>query len=525
MFRRVIIAVVLVTGLFSFTACSNKRVVNPIADVDSKQPDKVLFDRAMEAMKRNKFEAARLALQTLINTYPDSEFVARAKLSIADSWYAEGGSAAWQQAEAEYLDFQTFFPNMPEAAEAQLKVANIHYQQMEKPDRDFTHAKRAEDEYRKLLLNYPDNQELVPLAKKRLLEVQEVLAEREYRIGRFYYLRESWPAAIARLKSVSDTYPLYSGADEVLYMLGSSYERQAAMVRVIPTCVKNGPRVPNCMSEDAKSRLTEYDEKEASKAYSKILTRYPIMGRAADAKSRLEAMKQPVPTATPEMIAQNKEEEAGRLERGLWSKMLLNFVKRPDTLQAAKVGEPTMIDPKPTNATDIVKSTMNAAAGTSGTAKVGAEVVKDGEIPKSQPIPRSDAPQPVTEETPVTPEQTNTGSGGGNTEGIGELVPNADAGAPAATVTSTPAGSTAPQTAAPAPVAPNPAPEAESGNGATANSGTQTPAPPTPVNEVAVQQDSSSSQNTAASGQQSTTEKDQGVSSSKAKKKKKIWPF
>ncbi len=68
MFRRVIIAVVLVTGLFSFTACSNKRVVNPIADVDSKQPDKVLFDRAMEAMKRNKYEAARLALQTLINT-------------------------------------------------------------------------------------------------------------------------------------------------------------------------------------------------------------------------------------------------------------------------------------------------------------------------------------------------------------------------------------------------------------------------------------------------------------------------
>ena len=28
-------------------------------------------------------------------------------------------------------------------AEVQLKVANIHYEEMEKPDRDYTHAKRA----------------------------------------------------------------------------------------------------------------------------------------------------------------------------------------------------------------------------------------------------------------------------------------------------------------------------------------------------------------------------------------------
>ena len=102
-----------------------------------------------------------MTLQTLINTYPDSEFIARAKLAVGDSWYAEGGTAALAQAEQEYSDFETFFPNMPEAAEAQLKIANIHYQQMEKSDRDYTHAKRAEDEYRKMILQYPDSK-LVP---------------------------------------------------------------------------------------------------------------------------------------------------------------------------------------------------------------------------------------------------------------------------------------------------------------------------------------------------------------------------
>src|ERR1700752_3975847 len=101
------------------TACPNKKISNPLAKVDSKQPDKVLFDRGMDSMKHNHYDIARLDMQTLINTYPDSEFIARAKLALADSWYAEGGSAASAQAEQEYSDFITFFPNMPEAAEAQ----------------------------------------------------------------------------------------------------------------------------------------------------------------------------------------------------------------------------------------------------------------------------------------------------------------------------------------------------------------------------------------------------------------------
>src|SRR5438046_10425458 len=94
---------------------------------------------------------------------------------------------------------------------------------MEKPDRDFTHAMRAEEEYRQVILQYPDNKKMVAEAKKRLLEVQEVIAEREYRVGRFFYLRESYPAAIARLKSFANHYPLYSNADDATVLLGPSF--------------------------------------------------------------------------------------------------------------------------------------------------------------------------------------------------------------------------------------------------------------------------------------------------------------
>src|SRR5262249_3326579 len=144
------------------------------------------YDRALASMKKGRYQEGRTLLETLINAYPDSEYIARAKLAVGDSWYAEGGAAAWKQAELEYKDFQVFYPNMPESAEAQLKVATIHYRQMEKPDRDFAEATRAGEEYKILIQQYPDTA-LVPEAKQRLREVQEVLAERQYRIAHFYY--------------------------------------------------------------------------------------------------------------------------------------------------------------------------------------------------------------------------------------------------------------------------------------------------------------------------------------------------
>jgi len=385
MFRRYIIAFLLASCLLVVVGCRNKNVKNPLAHVDSKQPDKVLFDRAMDAMQRRKYDVARLSLQTLINTYPDSEFIARAKLAIGDSWYAEGGSAALAQAENEYRDFITFFPNMPEAAEAQMKIGDIHFKQIEKPDRDYTHAKRAEDEYRQMLLQFPDSK-LAPVARTKLLDVQEILAEREYRIGRFYYLRQSYPAAIARLKTLTDTYPLYSQADEALFMLGQSYERELDRIRTVPT--------NQAFTEQRKAQLMKMYTDGANEAYSKIITQYPIMPRAVDAKARLQALDLAVPTPTQEAIEQNKKIEASRGEAGRMSRIMSTFHKAPDYSSATKVGEPVLVDPKETGAPELIKEANAIVTGTkTGDNKVSIENAGDGEgkIPESQPIPHSDS--------------------------------------------------------------------------------------------------------------------------------------
>jgi outer membrane protein assembly factor BamD len=381
MFRRVLIALLLATSLLTSVACKNKKASNPLAHVNSKQPDKVLFDRAMVAMKERKYDVARITLQTLINTYPDSEYVARAKLTVGESWYQEGSTAALAQAETEFRDFITFFPNMAEASEAQLKIADIHYRQMEKPDRDYAHARRAEDEYRQLLLQYPDSK-LANTARQRLLEVQEVLAEREFRIARFYFLRQSLLACVARAKTLTDTYPLYSHSDEALFMLGQAYEQQAD--RLHATTIPEG----------LKQRLTKTYLDNAAQAYSKIVTRYPAMPRYQDARRRLAAIDRPVPTPTADAIAQNKKELGSRTATTHYERFLNNMGKRPDISAAVRVGEPTLVDPKETDApslareiNSVVKSEMDAK---NGTGKVAVETVTNGgKIPENQPLPRS----------------------------------------------------------------------------------------------------------------------------------------
>jgi outer membrane protein assembly factor BamD len=504
MSRRTLFIALVGMLLMITAACSNKKSVNPLANVGSKQPDKVLFDKAMDAMKHNRFDVARMTLQTLINTYPDSEYIARAKLAVGDSWYAEGGTASLAQAEQEYRDFETFFPNMPEAAEAQLKIANIQYQQMEKADRDYTHAKRAEEEYRNLIMQYPDNPKLVKEGKERLLEVQEVLAEREFEIGKFYYLRMSYPASIARLKTLAERYPLYSRADEALYLLGQNYEGQIAQMRLRQTCVKTSPQ-PGCVPEQLKANMIEELTKEASAAYSQIITRYPVMERDDDAKKRLAALHQPIPRPTKAAVAQNRKEEESRRESDTLTKLMSVVKKGPDVSMAAKVGDPPLVDPAPIAASKDSGATAVRAMGMGGgDHSVSVETVKTGTPGANEPAPRSDAVVPAVNNDPFA--HANT-------------APDPNELKPAAAVNELkPSGP-------PDPNELTPAADAQS-------AGSQPLPPPVQVNEI--QQSPAGSAAASASGSSSsataaeTLASDQEVSSSKKKKKtgiKKVISF
>jgi outer membrane protein assembly factor BamD len=313
--RVAVLAVVL--GLLSSCGFRRKKYENPITK-DTEQPDKVLFDKAVKDMEKGRYEVARLTLQTLMNTYDTSEFMAKAKLAYADSWFREGGSNGLAQAEAEYKDFILFYPTLEEAAEAQEKVCMIHYRQMEKPDRDTLHALRAEEECRMVLQQFP-NSKFAPRAEQLLRNIQEVIAEGEFRRGNFYHTKGSHPAAANRLQALADHYPLYSRADEANWLLGDSYGRM-------------GPRF----------------RQKAGAAYARIVREYPLSPLADEAKKRLTDMELTIPEADPVAYNRMKYELENRDKPGLTDAAFGIFKRGPSVKTAAKSGTPAMEPLRPT---------------------------------------------------------------------------------------------------------------------------------------------------------------------------------
>jgi outer membrane protein assembly factor BamD len=361
------LTVLLVLALLGGCA-RRKKYENPI-QTDSQQPDKILFDRAIADVERSRFEVARLTLQTLINTYPDSEYIAKSKLAIADSWYRQGGSHALAQAEAEYKDFITFFPNMEEAVESQKKVCEIHYKQMEKPDRDPLHAIKAEAECRQALLQFP-NSKFVPEVEQMLREIQEVIAEGEYRVGRFYSIKGSYRAAATRLAALTERYPLFSKADESLWMLGEAY-----------------------------SRMGQTFEEKSARAYSRLVREYPLSEYAKNAKDRLAAMNKPIPDPDPAAVQRMEYELANRGKIGLWGHAFGIFSKRPNVTLAAKSGQPNL-----TIAPPVIPEGMPTPAGGTGavSAEVGATTITGPSALDTQPDARARPSTAQPEQQPAT---------------------------------------------------------------------------------------------------------------------------
>ena len=398
---------------------------NPLVGKDATLPDKQLYDKALVEQNKGHFDVERLDLQTLLNTYPDSQYLMRAKLAVADSWFQEGGSAALAQAEQEYGDFITFFPNAPEAAEAQMRMGDIYLKQMDVPDRDYAKAVKAEEQYRLMMKTYPDAPPAVHKeAEQKLRDVQEVMAQREFDLGQFYQLRGNYPAAIARYDTVVDTYPLFSHMDDTLIGLGDAYEFDANAVRAQVTCAKAGQY--GCLPEAAKARLEEEYDGKAAAYYRDVVLNHSAAPHSEDAKERLQAMNLPLPTPTAQQAAASEALEGSRAQYTLSKRLQLLLVRKPDTVTAAQIGAPPLEDAPITVAptvvqrfNDDVKVAMNPAAARS-TPEVPAAPHTEAEAPATGE-PASGAPAgsgaaPALSDVPTAGNATGEGNTGAVTE-------------------------------------------------------------------------------------------------------------
>jgi len=231
--------------------------------------DRVLFEEAAKEVRKGHHDTGRLLFATIINTYPDSPFLALAKLAIADSFFLEGTTSSLIQAAQAYQDWLTFFPTDPLADDASLKVAEAEMRQMGLSDRDISHAKKAEQRLKVLLQQYPKSP-LRPTVEARLAEVQENLAMHNLQIARFYQEvkfktgKGGLKGAQSRLKENVDKYPCFSYNDEVFWRLAATYQ-------------------------------AEEEPDEAARYYQKLIQEFPDSEYNQKAREQLNIIGAPVP--------------------------------------------------------------------------------------------------------------------------------------------------------------------------------------------------------------------------------------
>jgi outer membrane protein assembly factor BamD len=245
--------------------------------------DRVLFEEATKEVRKSHYDTGRLLFANIINTYPDSPFLALAKLAIADSFFLEGTTSSLIQAAQAYQDWLTFFPTDPLADDASLKVAEAEMRQMGLSDRDISHAKKAEQRLKVLMQQYPKSP-LRPTVEARLREVQENLAMHNLQIARFYYEAKfkqdkgGLKGSQSRLKEIVDKYPCFSYNDEVFYRLGATYQ-------------------------------AEEEPDEAAKYYQKLVQEFPESEFNEKAREQLNIIGAPIPEKiTPNPCAKRTQQ-------------------------------------------------------------------------------------------------------------------------------------------------------------------------------------------------------------------------
>jgi len=247
---RILFAIVAVASL---TACGGNKA--PETPTGSIPPDQFLFQRANDAVKRQRWVDARRYFQQIVDNYPQSTLRPDAKLGVGDTYLSEGGDANLVLAENEFREFITFYPTSARVDYAQYKLAMTHYRRMKAPERDQTETIAAVREFEVFFDRYP-NSMLTPEVREKWREARSRLSQASYKVGLYYYRARWYPGAIDRFKEVLKDDPGYPERDAVYYYLAESLlktDKKAEAVPYYDRLVKEFERSEYL--EDARKRL------------------------------------------------------------------------------------------------------------------------------------------------------------------------------------------------------------------------------------------------------------------------------
>src|SRR5215470_20269379 len=161
-------------------------------------PAQDLYQQGEQDMEKKYYPQARTSFQKIVERHPQSQYAARARFLIGETYYRE---AAFDKAIKEFESFMAFYPRHDIADLVQFRLAMSYYDQMKPVEQDQGLTVKAIEQFRKLVKEYPASRYATD-ALAKIDVCRGRLAQKELWVATYYFNQGNPSTARQRLELV-----------------------------------------------------------------------------------------------------------------------------------------------------------------------------------------------------------------------------------------------------------------------------------------------------------------------------------
>jgi outer membrane protein assembly factor BamD len=206
--------IICLTVIFILAGCSGKELL-------PSESAKLDYEKGKRLLDNGDYANANLFLENFTANHPYSQYAVQAELLRAFAAYKEG---EYILSETLLQEFVKRHPRHPDVAYAEYLLAMSHYKQVSNEDRDQTATKLSIHAFEELIKNHPGSS-YAKDAAPRMQNLYNKLSSHELTVGKYYFDKERYVAAVTRFQIVLEKYQTTPAIEEALYYLAASYAK------------------------------------------------------------------------------------------------------------------------------------------------------------------------------------------------------------------------------------------------------------------------------------------------------------
>ena len=182
---------------------------------------KLDYEKAKDLLDSGRYPEANLFLENFSAEHPYSQYAVQAELLRTFAAYKAGEYILAETLSGRFVERH---PRHPDVAYARYLLAMSHFRQITNVEHDQTQTRLAIEAFKRLLKENPRSSYAKDGAT-RLQRLYNMLASHELTVGKFYFDKERYVAALNRFQGIVKKHQTTPAIEETLYYLAASYAK------------------------------------------------------------------------------------------------------------------------------------------------------------------------------------------------------------------------------------------------------------------------------------------------------------